>query len=118
MRWTLKHLREKSKTHHHVAQEDQGINCMGKQLTCWLTTRVMWANVTTEQVLVFIKPRALEDKDDVISVQSVQTSSVTQVNSVDAFKKGIKKNKSDCPDLTNDHKWETFKQKLLVTARS
>ena len=65
-----------------------------------------------------ITPRHAASDDDAISTQSGQTSSVVQVNLVDSFRKSIKKDRKDFPDLTNDHKWETLKQKLFVSARS
>jgi len=63
-------------------------------------------------------PRHAASDDDSISTQSGQTSTVVQVNLVDFFRKGIKKDKKVFPDLTNDHKWETFKQKLFVSAQT
>ena len=66
----------------------------------------MWGCVTAEEVLAAVTPRPAEVEDDAVLTQCGHTSSVAHVNSVDAFKKRIKKDKKDFPDLTCDHKWK------------
>jgi len=82
-------------------------------------TRARWASVTTEAVLAACRQEQPSPDDDNRSVRSGLTgqTSASQINLVDVFKKTIKKDIKAFPDLTNDHKWETFKQKLLVQAR-
>ena len=79
-------------------------------------TRARWASVNTEEVLAAITQEQPSNEDDFRSVQSGLTSTASQINLVDAFKKSIKKDSKAFPDLTNDHKWETSKQKLHVEA--
>jgi len=82
------------------------------------TTQARWSSVTAEEALAATTLRHAASDDDAISTQSGQTSTVVQVNLVDSFRKSIKKDRKDFPDLTNDHKWETFKQKLFVSTQT
>ena len=89
----------------------------GNNSTADSTTKAMWGSVTAEKVLASIMPRPSEVEDNAFSTQSGQTLSVMHVNLVIAFNEGIKKDKKCFPDLTNDHKWETFKQKLIFNTK-
>ena len=79
------------------------------------TTQGRWGSVTAQEVLGAITPRHADNDDDAISTHTGQTSTVVQVNLVDSFKRSIKKDSEAFPDLANDQKWETFKQKLVVS---
>ena len=83
-----------------------------------MTSKECWASVTADEVLDATTPRLVARDDDAISTHTGQTSTVVQVNLVDSFKRSIKKDSKAFPDLTNDHKWETFKQKLIVSTRT
>jgi len=95
----------------------KGAVAWGKAAPSGPMTRARWASVNTEEVLAAITQEQPSNEDDFHSVQSGLTSTASQINLVDAFKKSIKKDANAFPDLTNDHKWETFKQKLHVQAR-
>jgi len=91
----------------------KGAVAWGNNTPAGPTTQARWASITTDEVLEAITPRLVARDDDAISTHTGQTSAVVQVNLVDSFKRSIKKDSKAFPDLTNDHKWETFKQKLL-----